>query len=65
MDLDFILSLDWTLDSKYFMDLDLDLDLLFQMNANANPRIQVHAVNGMTERPERHAKRQSGRQKDR
>ena len=27
LNLDLILSLDWILDSKYFMDLDMDLDL--------------------------------------
>ena len=29
LDMVLILSLDWILDSKYFMDLDLDLDFLF------------------------------------
>ena len=27
LDFDFVLGLDWILDSKYFMDLDMDLDL--------------------------------------
>ena len=33
--LDFVLGLDWILDSKYFMDLDLDF--LFK-------RLQIHAA---------------------